>query len=132
MKFAIVVNGSPSASQAGATALRFTEAALQQGREVLRVFFYGESVLTANRLTHPPQDETNLTRRWQQLAKEHNVELIVCIAAAVRRGVMDEREANRYEHSADNLAEGFELSGLGQLVDATIGADRVITFGGRS
>ncbi|RDE24704.1 sulfurtransferase complex subunit TusD [Motiliproteus coralliicola] len=132
MKFAIVVNGSPSSSQAAATALRFTEAALHQGVDVLRVFFYGESVLTANRLTHPPQDETNLTQRWQQLASDHDVELIVCIAAAVRRGVMDEREAKRYEHTADNLADGFELSGLGQLVDASIGADRVITFGGRA
>ncbi|MEH6473177.1 MAG: sulfurtransferase complex subunit TusD [Halopseudomonas sp.] len=131
MKLAVVVNGSPTASQAANTALRYVEAALELGHQVPRVFFYGESVHTANMLTTPPQDESNLTLRWQALSQQHEIELIVCIAAAVRRGVMDDREAGRYEHPAGNLADGFELSGLGQLVDATLNADRVITFGGQ-
>ncbi len=130
MKLAVVINGSPTASQAASTALRYVEAALALGHQVPRVFFYGESVHTANALTTPPQDESNLTRRWQSLAKQHQIELIVCIAAAVRRGVLDNREAGRYAQAAGNLADGFELSGLGQLVDATLNADRVITFGG--
>lgn len=132
MRIAVVVNGSPTASQAANTALRYIEAALALGHKVPRVFFYGESVHTANTLTTPPQDEANLTQRWQALAQQHPTELIVCIAAAVRRGVMDDREAGRHEKTAGNLAAGFELSGLGQLVDATLNADRVITFGGQS
>tara|TARA_R110002167_G_scaffold45323_8_gene136141 strand:+ start:68 stop:466 length:399 start_codon:yes stop_codon:yes gene_type:complete len=131
MKLAVVINGSPTASQAANTALRYIEAAIALGHQVPRVFFYGESVYTANSLTTPPQDESNLTRRWQRLAQQHSIELIVCIAAAVRRGVMDSREAKRHEHPGGNLAEGFELSGLGQLIDATLHADRVITFGGQ-
>ena len=132
MKLAIIVQGSPHSSQAAATALRYTEAALELGHQVVRVFFYGDSVLTANSLTQPPQDETNLTERWQTLVAEYQIELIVCIAAALRRGVLDSREAQRYEKGAANLADGFELSGLGQLVDATLNADRVITFGGNA
>ncbi|MEH6649817.1 MAG: sulfurtransferase complex subunit TusD [Motiliproteus sp.] len=131
MKIAVVINGSPTASQAPNTALRFVEAAITLGHQVPRVFFYGEAVHTANQLTSPPQDESNLTQRWQRLAQQHQMELIVCIAAAVRRGVMDQREAGRYEHTHGNLADGFELSGLGQLIDASLNADRVITFGGR-
>ncbi|WP_372833668.1 DsrE family protein, partial [Pontibacterium sp.] len=34
-----------------------------------------------------------------------------------------------YGKSGSNLAEGFELSGLGQLADAIAHSDRVITFG---
>ncbi|MEH6823652.1 MAG: sulfurtransferase complex subunit TusD [Motiliproteus sp.] len=131
MKLAVVINGSPTASQAATTALRYIQAALALGHQVPRVFFYGESVHTANTLTTPPQDESNLTRRWQDLAQQHGIELVVCIAAAVRRGMLDAREAKRHEQTAGNLAEGFELSGLGQLIDATLNADRVITFGGK-
>ncbi len=131
MKLAVVINGSPTASQAANTGLRYVEAALELGHQVPRVFFYGESVHTANRLTTPPQDESNLTHRWQTLAQQHRIELIVCIAAAIRRGVMDDREAKRHEQPAANLAAGFELSGLGQLIDATLTADRLITFGGQ-
>jgi len=131
MQLAVVINGSPTASQAANTGLRYIEAALASGHQVPRVFFYGEAVHIANRLTTPPQDESNLTHRWQALAQQHNIELIVCIAAAIRRGVMDEREAKRHEQTSGNLAEGFELSGLGQLIDATLNADRLITFGGQ-
>ena len=50
-------------------------------------------------------------------------------AAAVRRGVLDANEAQRYEKPGHNLHEGFELSGLGQLTEAAIVSDRMITFG---
>jgi tRNA 2-thiouridine synthesizing protein D len=43
---------------------------------------------------------------------------VVCVAAALRRGIKDEV-----------LAPGFRISGLGQLVDAGIKADRTVTFG---
>ena len=33
------------------------------------------------------------------------------------------------QNPAANLAESVDLSGLGQLVEATIQSDRVITFG---
>ena len=54
---------------------------------------------------------------------------MVCIAAALRRGVVDQTEADRYQLPGSNLRDGYELSGLGQLVDAALTADRVVTFG---
>jgi tRNA 2-thiouridine synthesizing protein D len=130
MKIAIVVYGSPSGSQAAATAYRYVSAALERGHEIYRVFFYGEGVHTATALAAPPQDETDLFHRWQSLGKAHDLDLVVCIAAALRRGICDPAEARRHEKPASNLAPGFELSGLGQLVDAAIHSDRLITFGG--
>ena len=54
---------------------------------------------------------------------------MVCIAAAQRRGLLDENEAKRQGKDADNIAPGFRISGLGQLIEAGIQSDRLVTFG---
>jgi len=130
MNIAVLVYGSPTASPASMSAYRYVTAALELGHRITRVFFYGEGVHCATRLAAPPQDETNLPAHWQQLGAEHNLELIVCIAAALRRGVINDQEAARHGKTGSNLATGFELSGLGQLADAALNNDRLITFGG--
>lgn len=94
-----------------------------------RVFFYRDGVYNANQLLTPPQDEPNLSKDWQQLALKHEIDLVVCVAAALRRGVLDQAEANRYDHLTHNLANHFEISGLGQLLDAALSSDRLVTFG---
>ncbi|MEJ2019592.1 MAG: sulfurtransferase complex subunit TusD [Maritimibacter sp.] len=83
----------------------------------------------ATRLSVPPQDERNIQQNWTALAKEHDVDLVVCIAAAQRRGMLDENEAKRQGKDASNLAEGFRISGLGQLIEMGIQTDRLVTFG---
>lgn len=130
MNIALVIYGSPHNSQASATAYRFAEAALSMGHGIYRVFFYGDAVYSANQLNTPPQDEANLTQQWQKLATDHELDLVVCIAAALRRGVVNEQEAQRFGKEQYNLATGFTLSGLGQLADAAQQADRLLTFGG--
>ena len=55
--------------------------------------------------------------------------MVVCIAAAQRRGIMDEDEAKRQGLDANNIAEGFRISGLGQLIEAGIESDRLVVFG---
>jgi len=96
---------------------------------VFRVFFYNDGVNNGTRLTVPPQDERNIVKRWSELAAEHKLDLVVCIAAAQRRGLMDKNEAKRHGKDADNLAPGFRISGLGQLIEAGIEADRLVVFG---
>ena len=130
MKFAVVVLGAPQASGACTSALQFSQAVIAEGHELIRVFFYEDGVLAASALAAPPQDEIDITQQWQRFSQEHKVELIACIASCLRRGIVNATEAERYEKSASNLADGFEISGLGQLIDATINADRVVTFGG--
>jgi tRNA 2-thiouridine synthesizing protein D len=76
-----------------------------------------------------PQDEVNITHQWQQLAAHYNVQLNVCIAAALFQGVIDQQEAQRYQLDHYNLADGFNLVGLGQLASATNSCDRIISFG---
>ena len=118
MKFGIVVNEGPYQHQASDTAYLFCKAAIAKGHEVWRVFFYHDGVNNASKLTEPPQDDRHIVNRWGKLAEEHGVDLVVCVAAALRRGIKEE-----------NLAKGFRISGLGQLVEAGIQADRTVVFG---
>ena len=129
MKFAILVNEGPYTHQASDSAYHFTEAVLRAGHEIVRVFFYHDGVNNGTRLSVPPQDDRNISERWSALAQQHEVELILCVAAAQRRGLLDEDEAKRAGKDSNNMAEGFQISGLGQLIDAGIQADRLIVFG---
>ena len=130
MKFSIMINEGPYQHQASDTAYHFTKAALAQGHEIFRVFFYHDGVNNATRLTVPPQDDRNIVKQWSELAKENDLDMVVCIAAAQRRGIMDEDEAKRQGLDANNIAEGFRISGLGQLIEAGIESDRLVVFGG--
>ncbi|MCO1335888.1 sulfurtransferase complex subunit TusD [Microbulbifer sp. OS29] len=129
MKFSLAVYSAPHSAQSASSALRFAKTVLQQGHEIYRVFFYCDGVQNGNATAAPPQDEIDLTAEWQVLGQQHQLDLVICIAAAQRRGVLNQREAERLERPAANLADGFELAGLGQLTDAVANSDRLITFG---
>lgn len=130
MIFSLAIYSAPYSSQASDSAYRFALALLESGHTLYRVFFYHDAVHTASSLSTPPQDETHFTQQWQAIAQTHNIDLVVCIAAALKRGLLNQQEARRHEKPAANLAAGFEISGLGQLVDAAVMSDRLITFGG--
>ena len=129
MKFTIQVNEGPYQHQASDSAYLFTKAALEKGHEIFRVFFYHDGVNNATRLTTPPQDDRNIVNRWSELAEKHNLDLVVCVAAAQRRGIADADEAQRNGKDADNIAPGFRISGLGQLIEGGIQSDRLVVFG---
>jgi tRNA 2-thiouridine synthesizing protein D len=129
MKFAILVNEGPYTHQASDTAFNFAKAVLAQGHEIFRVFFYHDGVNNATRLTTPPQDDRNIVDRWSKLAQGSELDMVVCVAAAQRRGIVDDGEMKRNGKDATNLAPGFRISGLGQLVEAGIQADRLVVFG---
>lgn len=129
MMFSIVITAAP-ATQGALSAYRFACAALEAGNKIYRIFFYQEGVAIANCLMQPAQDELNLQLKWASLAKLHGFELAVCVASALRRGVLDDGEAQRYDKPASNLQTGFNIVGLGQLVDADLRSDRVVTFAG--
>ncbi len=129
MKYTILVNEGPYQHQASDSALQFVRAALDKGHEIFRVFFYHDGVNNGTRLTVPPADDRHIQKGWTELAEKHGLDLVVCIAAAQRRGIMDADEAKRQGLDANNLAPGFRISGLGQLVEGGIQADRLIVFG---
>ena len=129
MKLAVMVNEGPYTHQASDTAYSFVRATLDAGHEIFRVFFYHDGVNNGTRLTTPPQDDRHIVNRWSELSKAHDLDLVVCVAAAQRRGIVDPDEAKRNGKDSDNIAPGFRISGLGQLIEAGIQADRLLVFG---
>lgn len=129
LTFSLAVYGAPFSAQSNQTAYAFAKALIADGHTLQRVFFYQDAIHTASGLAVPPQDEMDLTQDWQRLAREHQVELAVCIAASLRRGLLSQAEAERYTKPASNLAPEFEIVGLGQLLDAAVTSDRLVTFG---
>ena len=129
MKFSILINEGPYNHQASDSAFQFTKAALEKGHEIFRVFFYHDGVNNATRYAIPPQDDRNITVQWTELAEKHDLDLVVCVAAAQRRGIIDEGEQQRNGKDGNNIAPKFRISGLGQLIEAGIQAERLVTFG---
>ncbi|KGK81578.1 sulfurtransferase complex subunit TusD [Pseudomonas stutzeri] len=129
MKFAIALFSPPHAP-ASRRALRFAEAVLAGGHDIVRLFFYQDGVHSASANIVTAQDELDVAGEWSRFIAAHQLDGVVCIAAGLRRGVLDEQEARRYARAAANLAGGWELSGLGQLHEAAQQADRLICFGG--
>lgn len=128
MRFALMVTGPAYGTQQSSSAWQFANALLAEGHELASVFFYREGVYNANQLTAPANDEFDLVRGWQSLHENHGVELHICVAAALRRGVTDETEAQQLGLPAANLQPGFMLSGLGALAEASLTCDRMVQF----
>ena len=129
MKFAIALFSAAHAPSSR-RALQFAQAVLAGGHEIVRLFFYQDGVYSAANSVVTPQDEQDIAQQWRALVSEHQLDGVVCIAAALRRGVLNAEEAARYQRSAVNLDAPWALSGLGQLHDAIQDADRLICFGG--
>lgn len=118
MDYVIMVNEGPYNHQAADSAYHFASKALDMGHTVRRVFFYYDGVLNGNRFSSPQADDRHIVQRWGTLAATHAVDLAVCVAAGLRRGVTEE-----------SLADGFRITGLGEFIEACIDAERTVVFG---
>ncbi|GAB6262670.1 sulfurtransferase complex subunit TusD [Photobacterium sp. R1] len=128
LTFALVVDGPAYGTQNARSALQFAQAVIAAGHQLQRVFFYQDGIHNGSVLVSPASDEFDLLAAWQQLGREHGVELQTCVAAALRRGVVSEQEASQNTLPGNNLADGFEQAGLGGLAEVLLSADRVIQF----
>lgn len=122
MSTLLLITSAPSAIHAW-HALGLAQA-LKAKNQDFRVFFYQDAVSVANNLQWVPDDQRNLTTEWQKLS----IRLPVCVSAALARGITDQENAKRHQIPSHNLAQGFELVGLGELADAVQTCDRIIQF----
>lgn len=128
LNYCLLVTGPAYGTQQASSAWQFAQALLAAGHRISSIFFYREGVLNANQFTSPANDEFDLVRAWATMAQQHQIELNVCVAAALRRGVTDEQEGVQLGLNAANLQTGFTLSGLGQLAEAALSCDRLVQF----
>ncbi len=124
MKFTIAIYCSPLDSEKSETGFRFAQTIISQGHSIYRLFFFSEGVLNAANVSP-------LSLRWQELITANDIDAIVCVASADKHGVTQAA----LEADSDPLARekvlmpGFQIGGLGQLIDASIHSDRIISFG---
>lgn len=128
MRFALMVTGPAYGTQQASSAYQFARAVIEEGHRVESVFFYQEGVYNANQLTSPASDEFDMVRAWQRLSEEQGVALHICVAAALRRGITDDEQAQQLNLPGANLQPGFTLSGLGALAEAALTSDRMVQF----
>lgn len=115
---AIIIT-TPPTSNLTLTAVTYIETALKQGVDVKGVFFYQSGVLNASSLVAISSDEFQMNNKWQQLHNDYNLPLHLCYTAAEKSGLSEEA-------SSLNIASCFTVSGLGELVELTSAADRVV------
>ncbi len=130
MQYTLLALSSPSDGQCLLTAVRVADAIIRRGHQLDTVFFSDAATTIGLATLCMPQDEIAIQRQWQRLAADHAVELVLCVASAIQRGVAGTDELPSDSKLHPTLAEGFRIGGLGQLISATHAADRVLTFGG--
>lgn len=126
--FSLMLTQSPTVNANHFLALDFATSLLQQGHSLKRVFFYQDAVYVGLNGQTPIQGQQSLMQRWLQLSKQYEFPLQLCIANAIRRGLVNAQEQERYQLPTTTVALGFDLVGLGELAEACQEDDRVIQF----
>ncbi|KXJ51553.1 MAG: sulfur reduction protein DsrE [Colwellia sp. Phe_37] len=118
---ALVVTTPPN-SNLTTSAINLVHTAVENNTKVIGVFFYQDGVLNAAKHLSIPSDEFQTLARWQQLRNDFGVPLYLCITAAEKRGLSDELSRD----DSSNIDTAFTVSGLGELVELTSNAERVV------
>lgn len=126
MIYTLLISASPDTYR-HRLAIDFARSLKELGHSINCVFFWHDATLVAQRNNTPARDELNIAQAWRQLLPD-DTKLISCIASSVRRGVLSDSEAKRYELDNGSLATGFSLAGLGSLVTSIEASDRLIRF----
>lgn len=128
MQFNVLVTAGLYSSQSAYSALRFCRAAVTDGHSVSQIFFYQDGVSQATALSVALDDEFDPVERWVEFAQENSCELIVCVSAGERRGLLSSPQADEFAKPSHNIHPAFKVEGLGVLHDASLNADRTVTF----
>ncbi len=127
-EYSILITSSPFDGDAALRALGFIQGVIDNGDVVNNVFFYSEGVHHTNSLMLNTGDELFVLDDWKALADAHNIKLLVCITAAVKRGIVSELEAKENGIAYANLSAPFEQAGLGEFFSALHACNRLVQF----
>jgi len=116
MIFSLFISAHPKSVDAR-SALSFARALIQRGHTLHRLFFQSEGIL--NSCT-----DFTISAQWDEFISNHHIDAVCCSASVQALGLLSE---NGVTHS--KLLPSFEVSGLGQLIEASVVSDRTLTFG---
>lgn len=122
LNYTILVMGPAYGTQSSSCAYQFCQSLIDNSsHHIQSIFFYADGTLNANDFVNPANDEFAIVTAWQQFSETYHIPLFVCIAAAQRRGVVNQSPHN-------NVGSLFQCVGLGELSDSIANSDRVIQF----
>ena len=101
------------------TMLKMIEAAKAKSHNIQGVFFFGTSVISLRKNVKLGKDTRNIPEAIESLCKE-NIPVYACQTWADNYGIFSE-----------DVAEGIEVLGLGELSNITYESDKLIVFGAR-
>ena len=128
MNFSICMTAHPL-DGAHRNAIEFCKGLILKSQNISQIFFYQDAVIAASSLLVPAQDEFDAQQQWIGFAQLHNIELKVCVAAAIRRGVLNEADCKRYNKTQSNVHDVFTIVGLGDFLTTMDSCDKQVTFG---
>lgn len=127
LRYTLIMTSSPSLTESHRTGQQLASSILSNGDIIDRIFFYQDASFVGLKSQVPGQGLLPTHERWLDLKNTHSIPLQICIANALRRGVIDNTEANRYDQ-LETMTSGFELTGLGEMAEACQSSDRIITL----
>lgn len=127
LSYTIILTQSPALSESHATAQRLVAELINNGDIIHRVFFYQDAAYIGIKTQVPGQGLQASFDGWLKLQEQKNFPLQICIANALRRGIIDTTEGGRYQQ-IETLHNGFQLCGLGEIAEACQTSDRIITL----
>lgn len=122
----VLLTSSPHESGNCLSALRYCQAALDDGHQIT-LFFYASGAVIANAFTSPNSDELNIHDAFVKLATQYTdkISLIVCNTAANRRGVITEEEKHELGY---NVIAPFSAGGLAEFTQYSQTVDKMVQF----
>ena len=126
MNYVLAVKSPVYGKQGAFLAYQFAQALLEKGHVISQIFFFQDGVSNGNGLVYPANDEFNLTQAWQSLFSAASCSF----AFMCSRFTTSWCGGCTYGKDTDqtNLADGFEITGLGEFMAMALKADRVVTL----
>lgn len=101
----------------GRNALKIAEELLSTDNKINCIYFLFDGTYVANKFIDMPTDEFDLTRAWSDFAAKNAIQLSVCSASGLRRGIAD-----------GSIANQFKFGSIGELLSNCNVADKVLAL----
>lgn len=127
-EYSVLITSPPFNGDSAQRALSFIKGVISNGDTINHVFFYGDGVYHTNSLMLETGDSLFTYGEWKNLSSAHNVNLMVCITAAVKRGIVSQQEAKENGMGQSNLQAPFQQAGLGEFFTSLHNCERLVQF----
>lgn len=119
MKIAFMVMSEFLKHQQVYTMLKMLDAAKAKGHEIKGIFFFGSGVISLKKKTVLGKNTRNIPEALGKIAQE-GIPIYACQTWADNYGIFPE-----------NVVDGVQILGLGELSTMTYESDKLIAFGAR-